>query len=116
MISQREMILKLIEEAKVPEESIVKESGHCMHPKFIEHQLEESLKRLNLECLDCYYLHNPYEGQGPYNTDNIFFDRLAEAFECLEKAVQDGKIRDYGLATYSCFRTKPSESKLHLNV
>ena len=100
----------------MPEDSIVKESGHCLHPKFIEHQLEESLKRLNLECLDCYYLHNPYEAQGPYNTDNVFFDRLTAAFETLEKAVQDGKIRDYGLATYSCFRTKPSENKLHLNV
>ena len=63
------------------------ESGHCMHPKFLEYQLDETLKRLNLECLDVYYLHNPYEAQGPYNTDNIFFDRLASAFEFLESAV-----------------------------
>ena len=62
MISQREMTLKLVQEVGVPEDSFVKETGHCMHPKFIEHQLEESLKRLNLDCLDCYYLHNPYEG------------------------------------------------------
>ena len=50
---------------------------HCMHPPFLKGQLEESLKRLNLECLDVFYLQNPYEAQGPYNTDNFFFDRLA---------------------------------------
>lgn len=92
------------------------ESGHCLDPKFLEFQLDETLKRLNLECLDCYYLHNPYEAHGPYNTDNVFYDRLTKAFEFLETAVQKGKIRDYGLATYSCFRVKPSEAKLHLSV
>ena len=60
MISQREMIEKLLE-LGVPQDSIVKESGHCLDPLFLEHQLDESLKRLNLECLDVYYLHNPYE-------------------------------------------------------
>ena len=110
------MIDKMINEVGVPEKSIVKESGHCLDPKFLEYQLDETLKRLNLECLDVYYLHNPYEAQGPYNTDPEFFDRLSKAFEFLEKAVQDGKIRDYGMATYSCFRVKPSEKKLHLNI
>lgn len=116
LISQREMIGHLIHEVGVPEDAITKESGHCLHPKFLEHQLDETLKRLNLECLDVYYLHNPYEGQGPYNTDNVFYDQLAEAFEFLESAVQNGKIRAYGIASYSCFRVKPSESKVHLNV
>ena len=69
-----------------------------------------------MECLDVYYLHNPYEGQGPYNTDVVFYDRLAKAFEFLESAIQNGKIRDYGIASYSCFRTKPSENKMHLNL
>ena len=110
------MIGHLVNEVGVPEDAITQESGHCLHPKFLEHQLDETLKRLNLECLDVYYLHNPYEGQGPYNTDNVFFDQLAEAFEFLESAVQKGKIRGYGIASYSCFRVKPSESKLHLSV
>ena len=56
------MIEKLINENEVPVESIVLESGHCLHPKFLEKQLEDSLERLNLECLDVMYLHNPYEG------------------------------------------------------
>ena len=89
---------------------------HCLHPKFLELQLEQSLNNLNLECLDIYYLQNAYEAQGPFNTDNVFFDRLAKAFEFLESAVAAGKIRSYGLATYSCFRVKPSEQKMHLNL
>jgi len=116
LISQREMIEKLINEAQVPEEEFVMETGHCLHPKFLQNQLESSLARLNVETLDVYYLHNPYEAQGPYNTENVFFDRLAKAFEFLESAVAANKIRDYGMATYSCLRTKPQENKLHLNL
>ena len=71
---------------------------------------------MNLGTLDVLYLQNPYEAQGPFNTDNVFFDRLTTAFETLEKAVQDGKIRDYGLATYSCFRVQPNEAKMHLSI
>ena len=106
----------LIKECEVPADSIVSESGHCLHPKFLEKQLEDSLERLNLECLDVLYLHNPYEGQGPYNTDNVFFDRIQAAFEFLEMMVEAGKIKHYGLATYSSLRVKPSESKMHLNL
>ena len=87
-----------------------------MHPKFLEKQLKDSLERLNLECLDVLYLHNPYEAQGPYNTDNVFFDRMKAAFELLESMVEAGKIKQYGLATYSSLRVKPSESKMHLNL
>jgi len=32
------------------------ESGHCLHPNFLDQQLNDSLKRLNLETLDCFYL------------------------------------------------------------
>lgn len=108
LVTQKQMIQKMINDYGVPSESFVTESGHCLDPKFLEVQLEQSLSRLNLECLDVFYLHNPYEAQGPYNTDNVFFDRLQKAFEFLESAVEAGKIKDYGIASYSCFRTKPS--------
>ena len=80
-----------------------------MHPAFLKDQLEGSLSRLNLDTLDVFYLQNPYEAQGPYNTDNVFFDRLTKAFEFLESQVSAGKIKNYGLATYSSFRVKPTE-------
>lgn len=41
-ISQREMISKLVAEG-VPEQEIVKESAHCLHPRFLELQLQGTL-------------------------------------------------------------------------
>ena len=87
-----------------------------MHPTFLRQSVEGSLERLNLQCLDICYIHNFYEAQAPFNTDNVVFDRLAEAYETMEKLVQEGKIRHYGIATYSSLRQKPGASKMHLNV
>jgi len=61
MISKNDEIRRMVGELGVPEEDIVKETGHSLHPKFLKDQLEKSLQRLNLETLDLYYLHNPYE-------------------------------------------------------
>lgn len=88
LISRNDLMTTLINDIGVPETEIVKESMHSLHPRFIKHQLEASLDRLKLECLDLYYLQNAYEAQGPYNTDNVFFDRLTKAFETMEQLVE----------------------------
>ena len=46
----------------------------------------------------------------------MFFDRLEKAFETLEEFVKQGKIRNYGIASYSCFRVKSNEVKMHLSL
>ena len=84
MVSRHDEFTRMVKKLKVPEDEIVKESAHSLHPLYLADQLKSSLARLNLDCLDVYYLHNAYEAQGPYNTDNVFFDRLAKAFEFLE--------------------------------
>jgi predicted aldo/keto reductase-like oxidoreductase len=89
---------------------------HCLHPRFLELQLEGSLQRMMLDSLDIFYLQNPYEAQGPYTTERVFKERLTAAFEFCEKAVADGKIKGYGIATYSSLRVKPTEAKLHMNL
>ena len=51
---------------------------HCMHPNFLQNQLERSLENLGLETLDLMYLHNPSEGQAAFlRDDKLFFNRLA---------------------------------------
>lgn len=87
-----------------------------MHPNYLDHQLQSSLSNLGLDTLDLYYLHNAYEMQGPHMTDNVFYDKLAAAFEFLEGQVDKGTIRNYGLATWLCFRAKPNEEKIYLNL
>lgn len=76
---------------------------HCMTPRYLENQLERSLRNLGVECIDVYYLHNPETQLGAVAREE-FAERIHAAFEFLELAVTKGKIRFYGLATWNGFR------------
>lgn len=77
---------------------------HCMTVPFLQDQLNQSLKNLNLECIDLIYLHNPAEGQLQDVSKNQFLNNLQDVFEFYEQQRKEGKIRYYGLATWECFR------------
>jgi len=79
---------------------------HCLHPAFLEDQLERSLQNLQVETVDIYYLHNPETQLGRVAPD-LFESRIAAAFEFLEEAAAAGSIRYYGLATWSGLRLPP---------
>lgn len=87
---------------------------HSLNPFFIEHSLHQSLNNLNLETIDLYYIHNP-EMQLETVTREAFMRRLKEVFGMLEKKVQEGKIRAYGIATWDGLRV-PKEHKNYLNL
>ena len=87
---------------------------HCMTPRYLTHQLESSLRNLDLECIDIYYVHNPESQLGKITRDT-FDDRLCRAFEALEQAVASGKIRMYGTATWNGYRN-PAEAIDHLSI
>ena len=76
---------------------------HCMTPRYLINQLDCSLRNLDVECVDLYYVHNP-ESQLGKVTRQEFNSRLGQAFEALEQAVAAGKIRMYGTATWNGFR------------
>jgi aryl-alcohol dehydrogenase-like predicted oxidoreductase len=76
---------------------------HCMTPKYLLNQLESSLRNLDVETIDIYYVHNPETQLGKV-TAGEFDGRLVKAFEALEGAVGAGKIHMYGMATWNCFR------------
>lgn len=76
---------------------------HCMATRFLENQLNRSLKNLGVSCIDVYYLHNP-ETQLAEVPRSEFLRRVRQAFEFLESAVVAGKIQFYGLATWNGFR------------
>ena len=77
--------------------------SHCMTPKFLKDQLGRSLKNLEVECIDVYYLHNP-ETQLSEVAKPEFLKRVHDAFEFLEFAVEAGEIQYYGMATWNGFR------------
>ncbi|HLN87584.1 MAG TPA: aldo/keto reductase, partial [Candidatus Limnocylindrales bacterium] len=85
---------------------------HCMTPKYLLNQLDGSLRNLDLESIDIYYLHNPETQLGKITAEE-FDRRLVKAFEALEGAVDAGKIRMYGAATWNCFRN-PVDAKDYL--
>jgi aryl-alcohol dehydrogenase-like predicted oxidoreductase len=77
--------------------------SHCMTPRFLENQLERSLRNLGVECIDLYYLHNP-ESQLSEVSRPDFLERVRDAFIFLESAAASGKIQFYGMATWNGFR------------
>src|SRR5262245_53471 len=90
------------------------QGSHCMTPRYLAHQLDQSLRNLQLDCLDIYYIHNP-ESQLEEVTREEFFRRLRLAFEFLETAVDAGKISAYGTATWNGYRVSP-ESRGYLSL
>ncbi len=86
--------------------------AHCMTPRYLQSQLDQSLANMGLECVDVYYVHNP-ESQLSAVSAEEFWQRLRAAFEFLEKSVGSGKIRNYGVATWNGFRAEPDASGYH---
>jgi aryl-alcohol dehydrogenase-like predicted oxidoreductase len=80
--------------------------SHCMAPKYLEHEMEQSLRNMGIRAIDIFYVHNP-ESQLSEIQPRDFNNRLRMAFGFLEQAVQAGKIRMYGVATWNAFRVQP---------
>ena len=86
--------------------------SHCMTPKYLAHQIEQSLRNLRLDSIDVYYIHNPETQLGVVPREE-FETRLGAAFRQLEQSVAEGKIRNYGVATWNGFRVAPGERSHH---
>jgi aryl-alcohol dehydrogenase-like predicted oxidoreductase len=87
---------------------------HCMTPGYLAHQLDQSLRNLQLNAVDIYYVHNP-ESQFAAVEPDEFYARLRKAFEFLESAVAAGKIAMYGTATWNGYRV-PMNSSEYLSL
>ena len=86
--------------------------AHCMTPRYLEDQLDQSLRNMNLSCVDVYYVHNP-ESQLSAVSPGEFWKRLRAAFEFLEQSIANGKIKNYGVATWNGFRAEPDAREYH---
>jgi len=75
---------------------------HCMTPAYLRWSAEQSLKNLQLETIDIFFLHNP-EMQLGYVDYKTLKKKIKKAFELFEKLVAEGKIRHYGIASWNGF-------------
>jgi len=80
---------------------------HCIHPDFLDTQIQLSAKRLQVDAIDVYLLHNPEyflteiaHHHPPTAADHEeFYRRIREAFRFLEAQVRAGKLRWYGVSS-----------------
>jgi aryl-alcohol dehydrogenase-like predicted oxidoreductase len=86
--------------------------SHCMTPSYLQNQLDQSLRNMDLECVDVYYIHNP-ESQLEHVSEAEFYDRLKRAFERLEQNRRQDKLAYYGVASWNGFRTAADSGNHH---
>ena len=75
---------------------------YSIHPDFLRDQLDRSLARLRRTRVDGFLLHNPEhyfarDDGGASRSD--YYARIGQAFAFLEGAVEEGKIRYYGISS-----------------
>lgn len=86
--------------------------SHCMTPKYLQSQIDQSLANIQIEGVDVFYVHNP-ESQLSAVDKYTFEARLAKAFETLEENRGANKIQFYGVATWNGFRASPDDPGYH---
>lgn len=89
---------------------------HSIHPGYLNYQLEKSLSNLGIGTIDVLYLHNPFESQLGMIGQEAMEAQITAAFQFLENAVLQGKIMNYGIASWNCFRSPPTEVGIHASI
>ena len=86
--------------------------SHCMTPRYLQNQLDQSLRNMNIESVDVYYIHNPESQLGQVSADEFYY-RITAAFERLEENRKQGKLGAYGVATWNGFRVGRESREYH---
>lgn len=73
---------------------------YSIHPNFLETQIEISRKRLGIETIDVYLLHNPEYLLKKIGKEE-FFRKIENSLQFLEKKREEKKIRYYGISSNS---------------
>ena len=83
-------------------------SGYnVLNPNYLKRCIDKSLSNMHLTTLDLVYIHNAFESWFEDISREEFLQRLSKVFEVYEEYRAGGKIRYYGMATWTCFRVTP---------
>ncbi|MCM1991490.1 aldo/keto reductase [Oceanirhabdus seepicola] len=74
-----------------------------LNPNLYEYCIEQSKKNMGIETIDILYVHEPGISREVLGEEK-FYDGIKEVFAALEEQVKKGNIRNYGMATWWCFR------------
>lgn len=87
-------------------------SGYnVMKPEYLSRCIDKSLMNMHLSTIDLVYIHNAFESWNQDVDRNSFLAMLRSTFEMYERYRSLGKIRYYGMATWTCFRVPPNEGE-----
>ena len=86
------------------------DGSHAMSVPYLTDQFARSRANLGVETVDLLYLHNAPDAQLPAVGRDEFLRRLEAAFRLYERFREDGSLGWYGLATWDCLRTRPSDA------
>jgi len=84
--------------------------SHSIAPNYLEWSLDRSLERLDLDTIDCYYVHNPETQLAARSVDAVY-DALEDGFKRLEQRRLAGDIGSYGVATWHAFRVDENDER-----
>ncbi|MFT7003060.1 MAG: aryl-alcohol dehydrogenase-like predicted oxidoreductase [Sulfurimonas sp.] len=104
-------------------EEVVEFTEDCFHSiskSFMQDQLTESLKRLEMKKIDCFLIHNPEYYLLDAINKNIdkdnrldeMYARIYRAFVGLEEEVKNGRISSYGISSNSFSKPQSSDEFL----
>ncbi|TCV90320.1 aldo/keto reductase [Sulfurirhabdus autotrophica] len=88
--------------------------AHLLNPRYIAFQLELSRQAMGVETLDAFLIDQP-EVHIPRIGKEMLNKKLEQIFVVLEQAVKDGRIRYYGISTFSGFRVE-TDDKLFQSI
>jgi aryl-alcohol dehydrogenase-like predicted oxidoreductase len=89
--------------------------SHSLKPEYIKKEIDRSRRNLGIECIDLLLIHNPETQLAAGVPEKEFYHRMREAFRQCERAVDSGKIKAYGVATWDGLRVPPGH-KAHLSL
>ena len=96
-----------------PEE--ISSGYNVMNPDYLGRCIDKSLMNMHLSTIDLVYIHNAFESWHADVDRKTFDSMLEQAFKAYEKYRAAGKMRYYGMATWTCFRV-PKDHPEYLSL
>lgn len=97
------------------EASDISTGYNVLNPKYIGRCIDKSLANMRVDAIDLVYVHNSFESWHDDISKQEFMDMLSNVFNVYEKYRSIGKLRYYGMATWTCFRVLP-DNKEYLSL
>ena len=115
-IATKAGLLSISDQRKIKNSSniLLKGPHFNFEPEHFELSIKQSLARMEVETIDCIFIHNPEEALKTNNSLNAC-EVLIPIIEVIESFCQKGFVKSWGISTWSGFISNP-ESADYLSI